>query len=518
MTDIPITRRQMLKQSTVLTIGAGLGLTFSRQVGSNPIPTGFPFDEYAKYDAIGLAELVARGEVSPLELLEAAIQRTEAVNPKINAIVLKHYDLARKTIKRGLPDGPLKGVPFLLKDLGMALKGTITTNGSVFYEDAAASFDSTLVQRYQKAGLVIFGKTHSPEFGGSPSSESTLFGATHNPWSPEYSAGGSSGGTAAAIAAGIVPIGNASDGGGSIRIPASCCGLFGMKTTRGRVPLGPPDFESRNGLSVVHAISRTVRDSAALLDVSQGPDFGDPMLPPKQVGAYLKEVGAPVGRLRIALMREPVLPFPVTPECLKAVNDAAKLCESLGHVVEEAKPVLDVQNLFMSFGVCSDVVTAMKVAVREQALGRPVKEGELEPITWKRLQRGKTVPAFKYAKARQTFHRTTRAVEEFQMSYDVILSPTMAILPPKLGPLALTNDVETFNRVAFGASVFTMVFNGTGQPAMSVPLHWSAEGLPVGVMFAGRFGDEATLYRLAAQLEMERPWANKRPPQLFSKV
>jgi amidase len=511
MEDTNITRRQMLKHSAVLAIGAGLGLTFSRQAGSNPIPTEFPFDEYAKYDALGLAELVARGEVSALELLEAAIHRTEAVNPKINAIVLNHYELARKAIKQGLPDGPLTGVPFLLKDLGISLKGTITTNGSVFYKSSVASFDSTLVQRYQKAGLVIFGKTHSPEFGGSPSSESTLFGATHNPWNLEHIAGGSSGGTAAAIAAGIVPVGHGSDGGGSIRIPASCCGLFGMKSTRGRVPLGPPDFESRNGLSVAHVISRSVRDSAALLDVSHGADFGDPILPPNPVGPYLKEVGAPVGRLRIALMREPILPFPVAPECLKAVDNAAKLCESLGHVVEEAKPVLDVQNLFMSFGVCSDVVTAIKVAAREQELGRPVMNTELEPITWKRLQRGKKVPAFKYAKARQTFHRATRAVEEFQVNYDVILSPTMAILPPKLGPLALTGDVEIFNREAFGTSSFTMVYNGTGQPAMSVPLHWSAEGLPVGVMFAGRFGDEATLYRLAAQLEAERPWADKRP-------
>ena len=514
MKDIHITRRKMLKQSAVLAVGAGLGLTFLNHAKGSPVPTGMPFDEYTKYDALGLAALVARGEVSPLELLEVAIQRVETVNPQVNAIVLKHYDLARKTIKRGLPDGPFKGVPFLLKDLGIALKGTITTHGSAFYKSSVATFDSTLVKRYQKAGLVIFGKTNSPEFGGSPSSESTLFGATHNPWNLEHIAGGSSGGTAAAIAAGILPAGHASDGGGSIRIPASCCGLFGMKTTRGRIPLGPPDFESRNGLSVAHAISRTVRDSAALLDVSHGADFGDPVLPSKPTGPYLKEVGAPVGRLRIALMREPILPFQVAPECLKAVDSAAKLCESLGHVVEEAKPVLDVQNLFMSFGVCSDVVTAMKVAAREQELGRLVKEGELEPITWKRLQRGRKVPAFKYAKARQTFHRATRAVEKFQVNYDVILSPTMAILPPKLGPLALTTDVETFNRVAFGTSAFTMVYNGTGQPAMSVPLHWSDGGLPVGVMFAGRFGDEATLYRLAAQLEAERPWKNKRPLSL----
>jgi Asp-tRNA(Asn)/Glu-tRNA(Gln) amidotransferase A subunit family amidase len=511
MKSIPITRRQMLKHGAVLAVGAGLGLSFSRKAGSKPPSIKLPFDEYAGYDALGLAELVARGELNALELLEVAIQRAEAVNPKINAIVLNHYELARKAIKKGLPDGPFKGAPFLLKDLGISLNGTITTNGSVFYKDHVASFHSTLVERYQKAGLVIFGKTHSPEFGGSPSSESTLFGATHNPWNLQYSAGGSSGGTAAAIAAGIVPAGHASDGGGSIRIPASCCGLFGMKPTRGRVPLGPPDFESRNGSTVAHAISRSVRDSAALLDVSQGTDFGDPVLAPKHVGPYLKEVGAPVGRLRIALMREPIIPFPVDPECLKAVDSAAKLCESLGHMVEEAKPNLDVPGLYMGFGVSSDVVTAMKVAAQEKELGRPVKESELEPITWKRFQRGKKVPAFSYAKARQAFHRATRAMAEFQQRYDVILSPTMASVPAKLGVLALTNDVEAFNREATGASAFTMLYNGTGQPAMSVPLHWSAKGVPVGVMFAARFGDESTLYRLAAQLEAERPWKDKRP-------
>jgi len=501
----------MLKHSAVLAVGAGLGLSFRSHVQCKSSQVKLPFDEYVNYDAMGLASLVARGEVSASEMLETAIARAEAVNPKINAIVLKHYELARKTIKQGLPDGPFKGVPFLLKDLGISFNGTITANGSQFYRDHTASFNSTLVRRYQKAGLVIFGKTHSPEFGGSPSSESVLFGATHNPWNLEYSAGGSSGGTAAAVAAGIVPAGHASDGGGSIRIPASCCGLFGMKPTRGRVPLGPPDFESRNGLTVAHAITRSVRDSAALLDVSQGTDFGDPFLAPKPVGPYLQQVGAPAGRLRIAIMKEPIFPFPVHPECLKAVDIAVKLCETLGHELEEDKPLLDVRALYMGFGVSSDVVTALKVAAREKELGRPVRENELEPITWKRLQRGKKVTAVDYANARKAFHRATRAMAEFQKRYDVILSPTMASPPAKLGALTLTNDIESFNREATGASAFTMLYNGTGQPAMSVPLHWSAKGLPVGVMFAGRFGDEATLYRLAAQLEAEKPWANKRP-------
>jgi Asp-tRNA(Asn)/Glu-tRNA(Gln) amidotransferase A subunit family amidase len=286
---------------------------------------------------------------------------------------------------QGLPDGPFTGVPWLLKDLGIAMKGTVTTNGSAFFKDAIQQHDSTLVARYRRAGLVIFGKTHSPEFGGTASSESALFGDTHNPWNLELSAGGSSGGSAAAVAAGIVPAAHASDGGGSIRIPASACGLFGLKPTRGRVPLGPDIYESRNGLSAQHVVSRSVRDSAALLDLSQGADIGDAYASPEMRRPYSEEIQQPAGKLRIALMTAPLLPLAVDPECVAAAQNAAKLCESLGHQVEEATPVIDAGSLYDALGVSSNLVVAKKVSRREQALGRKVREDELEPITWQGL-------------------------------------------------------------------------------------------------------------------------------------
>jgi len=510
MSEAKLTRREVIQGGAALVGAAAFGSILTQRAHA-ATRAGLPFDEYAKYDALGLADLVRRGEVSPEELLEAAIQRTEQVNPTINAVVLEHYEFAREAIRRGLPDGPFRGVPFLLKDLGVHLKGTITTNGSVFFKDDVATYTNTVVKRYQAAGLVIFGKTHSPEFGNTSSSETVLFGATHNPWNLARTAGGSSGGAAAAVAAGILPLANASDGGGSIRIPASCCGLFGMKPTRGRVPLGPPDAEIRNACAVIHCVSRSVRDSAALLDVTQGPDTGDPYYAPPVKGSYLAEVGAPVGKLRIALMRNPLFPFPVDPECTQAVEQAAGLCESLGHHVEEASPQIDVATFFGGFGVSTDIVVLMLVEAREKELGRPMREDEIEPLNRASLERARVASAASYARARQAFFRGGRAMAEFQKNYDVILSPTMARPPQKLGVLALTNTSESFVPAATATSAFTMVYNATGQPAMSVPLHWSADGLPIGVMFAGRFGDEATLYRLAAQLEQAQPWADRHP-------
>jgi Asp-tRNA(Asn)/Glu-tRNA(Gln) amidotransferase A subunit family amidase len=503
-----LSRRELLKLGGIVGAGvvAGLGAPGRIAAGGDRWPG---VNEYAAFDGLGLAELVRRGETSPLDLLEVAIERLEEVNPRINAVVLKHYDHARKRIEGGLPDGPFKGVPFLLKDLQMQLRGTVTTNGSRFFRDRVATSSSTLVTRYEQAGLVIFGKTASPEFGGSPSSESALFGATRNPWNLEHSAGGSSGGSAAAIAAGIVPMANASDGGGSIRIPASCCGLFGMKPTRGRVPLGPGRTESRNGLSVVHAITRSVRDSAALLDATRGPERGAPYRAPSVARPYLEEVTAPPGKLRIALMREPITRTPVHPECLRAVDDAAKLCESLGHSVAVAAPVLPVEALYRGFGISSSVLTSVTVAAREKELGRPATREDLEPLTWQRREEGSRALAVDYARARAAFDRSTQILAEFQQEYDLILSPTLSTPPEKIGVLSLSQEASIFNQAATLASAFTMLFNATGQPAMSVPLHWSESGLPVGVMFAGRFGDEATLYRLAAQLEEARPWVRR---------
>jgi amidase len=501
---IPMTRREFVLDAAVFVAGGALCLR------SRPARAGgsLAFEEYRRHDAVGLAELVRRGDANPAELLDIAIARSEAVNPRINAIVTRHYELARDAIKKGLPRGPFRGVPFLLKDLGIALEGTVTTHGSVFFKDVLYDYDSTLVERYKSAGLVIFGKTHSPEFGGTPTTESVLFGATPNPWKRGISAGGS----AAAVAAGILPAAHASDGGGSIRIPASACGLFGLKPTRGRVPMGPKVYETRNGLSAMHALSRSVRDSAALLDISQGPALGDAYAAPQRAAPYAQEIQRSPGPLRIALMTKPILPIPVAPDCVAAAEQAGVLCESLGHTVDVASPVLDAKALYAALGISSNVLVAEKVDAREAERGRAVEQGELEPITWRSLEAGRAVSAVHYSQARKALHRASRTLASFMQHYDAILSPTMALLPPELGTLSLSQDYERFMMVAAAASAFTALHNMTGQPAMSVPLYWTQDGIPVGVMFAARFGDEATLFRLAAQLEQAAPWLDRVPP------
>jgi amidase len=387
----------------------------------------------------------------------------------------------------------------------------VTPEGTRFFRDARHDEDNTLVERYRAAGLVIFGKTHSPEFGSSPSSESALFGATHNPWDLERSAGGSSGGSAAAVAAGIVPAAHASDGGGSIRIPASACGLFGLKTSRGRVPMGPRIYEGWGGLSVQHAVSRSVRDSAQLLDAVQGEEVGDAYATVRRERPYLDEIRRAPGRLRIALMLEPAIPVPVANECTTAAQLAAKLCESLGHDVELAQPRLDVERLWAAFGLTTSVGVALKVANREAELGRPAGPDDLENINRRNVDAGRAASGIEHAQARDTLHAASRSVGRFLRNYDVILSPTMAMIPAKLGALSLSQPYEEFIGSASSASAFTGLYNMTGQPAMSVPLHWTASGLPIGVMFAGRLGDEATLFRLAAQLEAARPWFDHTP-------
>ncbi len=496
------TRRQFLHNSSMVAAVAALGMA-SRAVLAKKVRG---FEEYRAYDAMGLAELVRKGDASPQQLLDMAVARSEAVNPVINAMVARYDDLARAAIQHGLPEAPFTGVPWLLKDLGIAMKGTVTTNGSVFFKNAMQDHDSTLVTRYRQAGLVIFGKTHSPEFGGTATTESALFGDTHNPWNHALSAGGSSGGSAAAVAAGIVPAAHASDGGGSIRIPASACGLFGMKPSRGRVPMGPGVYETRNGLSAQHAVTRSVRDSAALLDISQGPALGDAYASPPRERPYLEEIEESPGKLRIALMTKPVLPVPVAPECVEAARNAAKLCESLGHHVTEASPMLDIGALYNALGVSSNLVVVKKVGHREKALGRSVRKDELEPITWQGLEAGRKVTGIEYTEARDSLHHASRVLGAFMLDYDVILSPTMAIVPPPLGAMSLRQPYDDFMMVAAAASAFTSLYNMTGQPAMSVPLHWTDGAVPVGVMFAGRQGDEATLFRLAAQLEEAAPW------------
>jgi amidase len=473
------------------------------------MPT-FPFDHH---DGLALAELVRRKEVSAKELLDAAMARAEALNPTLNAIVTRLDDQARAAIAAGLPEGPFTGVPYLLKDLGALYTGAPTSYGSAFFDGNVADHDSEITARLKRAGLVIFGKTNTPEMGLAPSTEPRRFGATKNPWSLAHTAGGSSGGSAAAVAAGIVPMAHATDGGGSIRIPASCCGLFGLKPTRARNPMGPDAGEGWGGASCGHAVTRSVRDSAALLDATSGPDVGDPYWAPPPAGPFLAEVGRDPGRLRIALTTTAFNGQSVDPQCVEAARAAANLCASLGHVVEEAHPSFDAPAL----GGATRIIIAANVRAaleaRASVLGRPVMETDVERITWAFARIGLETTATDYVRSIGIVHRVGRAVGRFFTTYDAILSPTMCRPPLPLGVMTLSStDDAAYLDAVLGSIGFTSLFNSAGNPAMSVPLAWSREGLPIGVQFAGRFGDEATLLRLAAQLEAAQPWADRRPP------
>ena len=471
-----------------------------------------PAAEYDKYDALGLAELVAKRQVTPLELLHAVRQRVEALNPKLNAFCHLFFDKAEAQIKQGLPAGPFRGVPFALKDLGHSLAGTITSSGSRVWKDAVADTDSTLVARYKQAGLVIFGKTNSPELGLTTSTESALYGKTRNPWNLERTSGGSSGGASAAVAARILPAAHASDGGGSIRIPASCCGLFGLKPTRGRVPMGPAQFEGWNGCSHHHVVTVSVRNSAALLDATAGAELGSPFFSPPPARPFLKEVGVDPGKLRIALVAEPYGGTPLDPECRKAAADAAKLCESLGHKVEETK--LPINNAAMREAFLNVIVVSLARTLEDAAktLGRAVTENDVEPVTWAMMQQGRALGSVAYSRAIATCHQVGLTMAKFMQGYDVVLSPTLAKPPVPLGVLSLSPEsLPAFTKEVTEFGPHTALYNVTGQPSMSVPLHWSPEGLPIGVMFSGRFGEDSMLLRLAAQLEKAKPWRERKP-------
>lgn len=469
--------------------------------------------DYEAYDAIGLAELVRKGEVTPLELLECAIERVERHNAALNAVVLPMYEEARSRIAAGLPDGPLKGVPLLLKDLGVLYKGFATSFGSRLFADFMANYDSTLVERYRNAGLVVMGKTNTPEFGLTITTEPQLYGPCRNPWDKTISTGGSSGGSAAAVAAGMVPVGHASDGGGSIRIPAACCGLFGLKPTRGRIPAGPPQGEGWNGMSTDHVISRSVRDSALFLDISSGRSLGDPHGAPAADGPFLDEVSRPPGELRIAMTATAPSGAKADEACVAALQDTAKLCADLGHKVTEAAPEFDADRLQEAVVTIINANTAAMVDARVEQLGRELAEGDLEYVTRRAAESGREVCAPELVQAIQTIHHTGRQVARFFEDYDILLSPVLLKPPVPIGYLdTQSEDVRGYLGRLYTYFGFTGLFNATGQPSMSVPLCWSQENLPIGMLFSGRFAEEATLFRLAGQLEAARPWKDRRPP------
>ena len=485
-------------------------------------------DELVEYDAIDLGRLVRKCEISAIELLDITIQRIEKINPKLNAIIHKIYDQARE-IAEGLNseikadkanDTIFCGVPFLLKDLIAEYRGAPFHEGSFAVKGYVSKIDSELVKRHKATGLIIVGKTNTPEFGCLPTTEPTLYGPTVNPWNPGRTPGGSSGGSAAAVAAGIVPMAHGNDGGGSIRIPASCCGLFGLKPTRGRNPLGPLFGDIGSGIVHEHAVTRTVRDSAALLDVTSGPDLGDPYYAPPKERPFLEEVIRESGRLKIGFLTS--IPEGWSPEtqlhldCEDAVKDAARLCESLGHMVEEIVPEqLKHPNVPELFGVIFSSFVGHVVAYWEKELGKKIGEYELEPVTWSRYQAGLDKTGADYLVALEEIQRFSRKIARWyhEGSWDLILSPTLRIPPTNLGAFKTTPEDPTgWLDATLSFTAFTRIQNLTGQPAMSVPLFWNQDNLPIGVQFAGRFGDEATLFRLAAQLEQARPWADKKPP------
>ena len=498
-----MSRRDVLAGATAL---AASGLATSAGVAS---PHS---DLLGEHDALGLAELVRRKEVSAAELLEAAIARTEALNPRYNFISQKHYERARAALAKGLPQGPFTGVPFLLKDLNTYLEGELTEQGSRYWKGYRAPVTSEIARRHERAGLVIFGKTTSPEFGLTATTESLATGITRNPWNPERTSGGSSGGAAVAVATGVLPVAHATDGGGSIRIPASCCGLFGLKPSRGRVPMGPPRTEGWGGLAAHHAVSRSVRDSAALLDATAGLETGSRYGAPTPERPWLEEVARAPGRLRIALSVSPAMGTPVDPECVEAARAAARLCESLGHHVEEAAPKLNMEAIGQALFTIIASSVAADIQARHAATGIAPGPDVLEAVTLVYYQLGLKATGIEFARANNTLQEAAIVVAQFMQPYDVWLTPTLAAPPLEIGRLSLSNpNIEAYYQAAGAFTAFTGLFNMTGQPAMSVPLAMSQSGLPIGVQFAGRYGDEATLFRLAGQLERAAPWAARRP-------
>ena len=475
-------------------------------------------DARAHLDATAQADLVRTGEATPLELVDAAIGRVERTNPAINAVIHERFEQARAEAAGDLPDGPLRGVPIVVKDLDGSLAGEPVHLGNRLLKELGHRVGESnfLFEKLQAAGVVVIGKTNTPEFGLLPTTEPDAYGPTHNPWSLDHSAGGSSGGSAAAVATGMVPVGHAGDGGGSIRIPAAHCGLYGLKPSRGRVSLGPEEGEAWSGLVVRHAVTRSVRDSAAVLDVIAGPMPGDPYTAPPPARPFAAEVGADPGRLRIGLCTNaPNDLAAVDPVCVAAAEDAARLLESLGHTVEIAKPAaFDQSGLLEAFSVVLSASVSHEIEQLERIAGRPITPDDVEALTWFQHEMGRVITAAQYLDAITFAQAWSRAVcGWWQTGFDLLLTPVCAEPPPLLGDVHATPDdpYRALGRgVPFGA--FTAAFNITGQPAVSVPLFWNDAGLPIGVQLVADQYREDVLLRISAQLEQARPWADRVPP------
>ena len=465
-------------------------------------------------DATAQAELVRTKEASPAELVDAAIGRIEKLNPELNAVIHELFDRARAEASGPLPDGPFRGVPMLLKDLGAELEGTPFCEGLAFAGDYRSTVTQELTKRYIDAGFVICGKTNTPELGILPTAEPQRFGASHNPWNLGHSTGGSSGGSAAAVASGMVPVAHANDGGGSIRIPASCCGLVGLKPTRGRNSLAPQYGDMMGGLVCEHVVTRSVRDSAAVLDATAGPVPGDPYwAPPRRGPSFAAALDAPPTRLRIAVLTTSPTGSDVHADCVAGAHAAARLCESLGHHMEDATLDVDGDAFVGDFVNAWAAGNAWAIADWEARVGRPVTDADVEPLSWALIELGRSLSAAQYLSAVQGLQKATRQIAAAFEQFDVLLTPTLGEPPAPLGTFDSPPGEPLVGLFRAAAYVpFTPPFNVTGQPGISLPLHWNEAGLPIGEQFVGRFGDEETLLALAGELERAAPWAARRPP------
>jgi amidase len=495
------------------------------------------FAEYDQFDALGLAELIQKGEVSAQQLLEEAIRRRDASNPKLNAIIHNMDELAYQAIGAGLPDGPFRGVPFLLKDLLGAYKGVPMTNGCRAYRDFIPDYDSEMVVRFKRAGLVIFGKTNCPENGYVGTTEPLLHGITRNPWNLDRTAGGSSGGSGAAVSARIVPMASGGDGGGSLRIPGSCCALVGLKPSRGRNPYGPGGGEPWFGQVQEGVLSVSVRDTAAALDATSGPDMGCPSSAPPPARPFLEEVSCDPGTLKIAWSAEPLVrEGAIDTECADALLRTVEQLKSVGHELVEITPPVDRRILGEGHLLRMMCAAAADIRAARHVLGRAITPDDFEPETWLIARFGESLSAALLETVSRELHGQRYIFEQFMQPYDVYLTPTLAKPPVAHGEYRLQGVEKLAARLArhtglgpltralpalmpglieknFDWVAATPVFNITGNPSVSLPLQWSTDGLPIGMMFTARALDDACLLRLAGQLERELPWAHKRPAQ-----
>jgi amidase len=489
---------------------------------------------YSENDGLGLAELVRKGDVTPLELVEEAIRRIENLNPQLNAVIHRMYDQARAVAQNDLPEGPFKGVPFLLKDLLAEYAGVPTCSGSRFLKDYIPKQDSELVRRFKASGVIVVGKTNTPEFGIVPYTEPELFGPTNNPWDLERTVGGSSGGSGAAVAAGMVPLASGGDGGGSIRIPSSCCGTFGLKPTRGRNPSGMIAGAYWFDAVVEHVLSRSVRDSAAMLDATLGYHTGAPHSPPPPQRPYLEEVEREPGPMRIAYTTKPLLGKNMHPDCIAGLEATVKLLEDLGHTLIEDAPEIERVPVSMAFLVTVALGVAAEVKAAEEFLGNKATPKDFESVTWALTLVARRMKASRLVDSMRTLEKTSRTLGAFLERYDLLLTPTLSVPPPLTGSLQVQGIqrtlvdflssvnagwvlqaaklIETSAEDVFEFIPCTPLNNFSGGAAMSVPLYWNQDGLPIGMHFMGGYGDETKLFGLAGQLERAQPWVHQRPP------